>query len=191
MSQNQTNQQRQRGRPKLNETAATSVAELLGFVRKHQALTRLELEKISGFGRAVVADRLALLSELGLAHENETGISGGGRVPRMVSFSKNRAVLVVASIDQSSISVALSDLTGKLTAQHHEPGDLGLDPSDGADRMITLIRLMLSRQTKLPELWGISISVPGPIGPSENGSPPSLRPQIFYQAGMKANWSSA
>ena len=179
MSQNQTNQQRQRGRPKLNETAATSVAELLGFVRKHQALTRLELEKISGFGRAVVADRLALLSELGLAHENETGISGGGRVPRMVSFSKNRAVLVVASIDQSSISVALSDLTGKLTAQHHEPGDLGLDPSDGADRMITLIRLMLSRQTKLPELWGISISVPGPIGPSENGSPLTSTPDFL------------
>ena len=85
MSQSQANQQRQRGRPRLTETAAASVAELLGLVRKHQALTRLELEKISSFGRAVVSDRLTVLSELGLAHENETGISGGGRVPRIVS----------------------------------------------------------------------------------------------------------
>ena len=178
-SQSQANQQRQRGRPRLTETAAASVAELLGLVRKHQALTRLELEKISSFGRAVVSDRLTVLSELGLSHENETGISGGGRVPRIVSFSKSRAVLVAASIDQSSVSVALSDLSGNLTAQHHEQGDLGLDASDAADRMITLIRLMLSRQTKLPDLWGVSISVPGPIGPSGNGRPLTSTPEFL------------
>lgn len=186
MNQSQASQQRQRGRPRLTETAAGSVAELLGLVRAQEALTRQELEKVSKFGRAVVADRLNMLAELGLAHENETGVASGGRAPRMVSFAKNRAVLVVATIEQSSMAVALSDLAGNLTTQHHEPGDLGPDPSDGADRLISLIQLVLSRQKKLPDIWGISISVPGPTGTITDGRLLASTPD-FLQGWSESN----
>lgn len=179
MSQSQASQHRHRGRPRLSETAAASVAELLGHIRADGALTRLELEKVSSFGRAVIADRLATLADLGLAHENDTGIATGGRAPRIVSFAKHRAALVVASIEQSSVAVALSDLSGNLTAQHHEPGDLGSDPSEGAGRLISLIQLVLSRQSNPPELWGVSISVPGPIGPTGVGRALSSTPEFL------------
>lgn len=153
---------RPKGRLRSSEAAAASLVDVLNLVRSGQATTRQELERISGYGRAIIADRLTTLSDLGLVDENETGVATGGRAPRLVQFNKNRARLVVATLDQSAIGVGLADLTGKVLTEHHEATDL-TDQAMTVDRICALINWLMTRQAETPELWGISISVPGPV----------------------------
>lgn len=160
---------RAKGRPRNNEAAAASVVDVLTLVRLGHATTRQELERVSGYGRGLVADRLATLSELGLVDESETGVATGGRAPRLVRFNKDRARLIVATLDQSAIGVGLADLSGKLLTEHHEATDIA-DHAMTVDRICALINWLMTRQSETPELWGISISVPGPVLTDPNSS---------------------
>ena len=157
------NRIRGKGRPKTSETAAASLAEILNLLRTEVAQTRQELERASQYGRAVVADRLATLSDLSLIDETETGTTTGGRAPRLVRFNKDRARLVVVALQQSAIGIGLADLSGRLLTEHHESADLNAPAADTVSRIVTLTRWLLSRQSELPDLWGISVSAPGPV----------------------------
>ena len=75
---------RGKGRPKTLETAAPTLVDLLNLVRSEAATTRQELERRSELGRAIVADRLMMLGDLGLVDESELGTATGGRAPRLV-----------------------------------------------------------------------------------------------------------
>ena len=55
---------RRKGRPRVTETAAPSLVEILNLVRTEQATTRQEIERQSELGRAIVADRLNTLGDL-------------------------------------------------------------------------------------------------------------------------------
>ena len=56
---------RGKGRPRVAETAAPSLVEILNLVRADGPTTRQELERKSELGRAVVTDRLTMLADLG------------------------------------------------------------------------------------------------------------------------------
>jgi predicted NBD/HSP70 family sugar kinase len=159
------NRQKGKGRPRNSEASTASLVAVLNHVRLSEATTRQELERVSEYGRAIIADRLAILSELGLLNESETGVATGGRAPRLVQFTKDYARLVVVTLDQSAIGVGLADLNGKLLMEHHEEINI-TNKTLTADRICALINWLmtrLTRQPKTPDLWGISISVPGPV----------------------------
>ena len=67
--------QRRKGRQRNSEAATASLVAILNHVRLSEATTRHELERVSEYGRAIIADRLAILSELVLVSESETGVS--------------------------------------------------------------------------------------------------------------------
>lgn len=156
-------QPRGKGRPRTVETAAPSLVELLNLVRSGAANTRQELERQSEFGRAVVADRLTMLGELGLVDESELGTATGGRAPRLVRFAARRASILVATLDQTAIGVGVADLSGNLLTEHHEAGDLTAPPEELTDRLTALFRWSIERHTAPGDLWGISLSVPGTV----------------------------
>lgn len=155
--------QRGKGRPRTVETAAPSLVELLNLVRSGAASTRQELERQSEFGRAVVADRLTMLGDLGLVDESELGTATGGRAPRLVRFAARRASILVATLDQTAIGVGVADLSGNLLTEHHEAADLTAPPQDLTDRLTALFRWSMDRHTAPGGLWGISLSVPGTV----------------------------
>jgi predicted NBD/HSP70 family sugar kinase len=154
---------RRKGRPRVAETAAPSLTEILNLVRSERATTRQEIERESELGRAVVADRLGTLSDLALIDERELGTATGGRAPRLVRFSANRGAILVATLDQTALGVGIADLSGRLLMEHHEEGDLTQPVSSLCDRLVTLFRWILDRQEGPTDLWGISISVPGAV----------------------------
>ena len=154
---------RGKGRPKNSETAAASLAEILNLLRNEVAQTRQELERASQYGRAVVADRLATLSNLSLIDDTETGTATGGRAPRLVRFNKDRARLIAVALQQSAIGIGLADISGRLLTEHHESADLNASAADTVARIVTLARWLLSRQPESRDLWGISVSAPGPV----------------------------
>lgn len=154
---------RRKGRPRVSETAAPSLVEILNLVRTGKATTRQEIERRSELGRAVVADRLGTLSELGLIDESELGAATGGRAPRLVRFMSDRGRILVATLDQTALGVGIANLSGDLLMEHHEAADLTQPVSDLCERLMTLFRWILDRQSGGPDLWGMSISVPGAV----------------------------
>ena len=81
------------------EAERQSLVSLLNILRTGEPATRLDLEREARLGRAVVTDRLATLTALGLIEEGGVGRSIGGRAPRLVRFRSEAARILVANID--------------------------------------------------------------------------------------------
>ena len=152
-----------RGRPKVADTAAPSLIDLLNMIRADDPTTRQELERKSELGRAVVADRLTMLTTLGLVDESELGAATGGRAPRLVRLAARRGRVLVATLDQTALGVGVADLAGNLITEHHEAFELTAPPQQLTERLTTLLRWSLDRQPSPAGLWGISLSVPGTV----------------------------
>ena len=150
------------GRPRSVDAAQASLALLLNLVRTGAATTRQELERRSELGRAVVADRLATMIELGLLREGELGQATGGRAPRQMQFRQDAGSLLVSAIDQSSLALGVADLSGQLLVEHHEAARLDAGPEVILDRLTTIFEWLL-KETEKPAPWGIGLALPGPI----------------------------
>jgi predicted NBD/HSP70 family sugar kinase len=154
---------RQVGRPRTSESAHGSLAVLLNLVRSGAATTRQELERQSELGRAVVADRLATLIQLGLIEEGDLGPAIGGRAPRHVRFRERTGMILVAVLDNASVSIGVSDASGRLLAEHHEAAELAAGPQSVLDRLATLFSWMLEEHGAEGGVWGIGLAAPGPV----------------------------
>lgn len=151
------------GRPRASESAHGSLASLLNLVRNGVATTRQELENQSELGRAVVTDRLATLLRIGLIEEGELGPAIGGRAPRHVRFRPRMGMILAAVLDHSSLAVGISDLSGRLLAEHHEAVELAAGPAPVVQRLATLFAWMLEEHGSEGGIWGIGLAVPGPV----------------------------
>ncbi|MGQ0563894.1 MAG: ROK family protein [Gemmobacter sp.] len=177
--QTESQHPRGKGRPRTVETAAPSLVDLLNLVRSEAATTRQELERTSALGRAVVADRLTMLGDLGLVDENELGTATGGRAPRLVRFAARRAAILVATLDQTAIGVGVADLSGNLLTEHHEAADLTEPPEQLTDRLSALFRWSLDRHATPGGVWGISLSVPGAVQSGSEGAFLAATPPVL------------
>lgn len=151
------------GRPRASESAQGSLGAVLNLVRTGTATTRQELEHQSELGRAVVTDRLATLLRLGLIEEGELGPAIGGRAPRHVRFRPRMGMILAAVLDHSSLAVGISDLSGRLLAEHHEAVELVAGPEPVVQRLATLFAWMLEEHGSEGGIWGIGLAVPGPV----------------------------
>lgn len=150
------------GRVRRVDAERSSLAAILNLVRLGLAETRHEIEKQTDLGRAVVADRLRTLGELGLIEEGELGQATGGRAPRLVRFRADAGLVLVAGLDPASISVGVSDLSGRLLIEHHEAFELAAGPVATLERLDTLFGWVLDQHQQDREVWGIALAAPGP-----------------------------
>jgi predicted NBD/HSP70 family sugar kinase len=120
------------------------------------------LERASGLGRAIVADRLATLTRLGLTREDEFGQATGGRAPRLARFRADAGVLLVGMVEPGSIAVGVADLSGRLLVEHHESAEVATDTDRSLKRLGTLFDWMLEQYKGKGDVWGIGVAVPGP-----------------------------
>ncbi|OZM77878.1 ROK family protein [Pseudonocardia sp. MH-G8] len=139
-----------------------SLVAVLDLVRFQTARTRPELVQRSGLGRTVVTQRLAQLTSSGLVAEGALGPSTGGRAPRELRFRAEAAVVLVAELGATSISVGLTDLAGQLVMQREEQWDIAVGPEPTLSRVAELFDRMLAAQPDTPP-WGIGVGVPGPV----------------------------
>ena len=153
-----------------------SLAQVLDLIRSGQAETRQEIERTSGLGRAVVADRVATLTLHGLVEEGELGASTGGRAPRRVRFRSTAGHLLVASLGTTTLGVGLADLAGRLLFEHHERADITLGAEPTIDRIDALFEWMLDEHASVDHVWGIGLALPGQVGLGNGqlSSPPVL-----------------
>jgi hypothetical protein len=144
-----------------------SLVAVLDLVRRGEA-TRQEIEGATMLGRAIVADRLATLTGLGLIAEGARRRSLGGRAPRAVRLNADAGCILVATIDRLTLGVGLADLTGRLQFEHHEAVDVGDDPEPFLRRLNALFDWALEQQDRRRPLWGIGVGVPS-VAQSRSG----------------------
>jgi predicted NBD/HSP70 family sugar kinase len=135
------------------------LATVLNLLRRGEA-TRQEIEAATALGRAVVADRLAMLADLGLVEDGAPRRSLGGRAPRTVRLRADGGCILIATIDRFTLGVGLADLTGRMIFEHHEAADVAHDPEAFLRRLGALFDWELAQQDRRRPLWGIGVGVP-------------------------------
>jgi glucokinase-like ROK family protein len=141
-----------------------SLASVLDLVRSRTATTRPQLQRASGYGRAVVTQRVVQLIECGLIEEGRLGPSTGGRAPRELHLRSGAGTVLAAALGATSISVGVADLAGNLLSHHEEPNDIAIGPERTLSRVEELLDKMLAARTGAsPPIWGVGIGVPGPV----------------------------
>ncbi|HET9522118.1 MAG TPA: ROK family protein [Candidatus Limnocylindrales bacterium] len=148
----------------LPDEALDALVIVLDEIRLGRSRSRSELVQRTGLGRAIVAQRVGELLERRLIVEGDTGPSTGGRPPRHLSFRADSGHILVADLGATSISVALTDLAGRILGHYTEPSDIASGPDQILGRVEVLFGELRHTTRGIPgPLWGIGLGVPGPV----------------------------
>lgn len=164
-----------------------SLVAVLDLVRSRRAATRPALQHTSGYGRAVVTQRVVQLIGCGLIEEGRLGQSTGGRAPRELSLRSGAGHVLAAALGATSIGVGIADLSGNLLSHHEEPNDIAIGPEGTLRRVEELLDKLLAVADRGRDVWGIGIGVPGPVEFSAGRpvSPPIMPGWDGYPVGRR------
>lgn len=141
--------------------ADDSLARVLDLVRSGAAVTRPEIGRAAGLGRHVVTQRVADLVATGLVVEPTLGASTGGRAPRELRLASDAGCVLVADLGATELSVAVTDLDGRVLSEHHEPTDVGRGPRAVLATVCERFDDLAASQSS--PVWGIGLGLPGPV----------------------------
>jgi len=145
--------------------------EILELVRSGRAVTRGDILEVTGLSRMTVSARIDSLRDAGLVVENGTDRVTGGRPSRRLEFNTARATLVVATVDTTHTTVALTDLAGRVASEDRVEVAVADGPHRTLNAIVEAARALLD-DTGLADagLGGIGICIPGPVDP-DTGRP--------------------
>ncbi|NHI19610.1 ROK family transcriptional regulator [Phycicoccus endophyticus] len=148
--------------------------ELVRVLRQMPPMTRTELGDSTGWARTTVNSRLEELLTAGLVRSAEPMNGARGRPASRFTLEPSRGALLVADVGASSARLARADLAGAVAEHESVPLWIG----DGPDAVLGLIceRLSRIRDAAPAPVWGVGISLPGPIDSREGRvvSPPIM-----------------
>jgi glucokinase-like ROK family protein len=165
-----------------------SLVTVLDLVRTHKVKTKPALQRTSGYGRAVVTQRVSQLIDCGILEEGHLGPSTGGRAPRQLRLRADAGHVLVAALGATSIGTGIADLSGTLLTYHEEPNDVAIGPERTLGRVEELFDKMLAAREKTrPEVWGVGIGLPAPVEFSAGRpvSPPIMPGWDCYPVGHR------
>ena len=134
--------------------------ELVRLVRAGHSLSRAEIGQRTGWARVTVNQRLDRAVEAGLLAEIGTASSARGRPAARFALNAHRAQILVADIGASGMRLAATDLLGTVLRR----SDQTIRIADGPDTVLDQVTTaLLSLQDGDVPLWGVGVSVPGPV----------------------------
>ena len=135
---------------------------VLHLIRTNQARTRSELGRVGNLGRTVVSRCIRELIDVGLVLDGETTLSNGGRAPRELCFNADAGVLLVAEFGATAVSVAVTDLAGKMLATAGSAWKIEAGPDESLDHVVETMRFLQPKAAGR-RVWGVGIGLPGPV----------------------------
>ncbi|MET4158697.1 ROK family transcriptional regulator [Agromyces sp. PvR057] len=144
--------------------SVTGVSQLFQLLRDGVPRTRAELAKSTGLARSTIAARVDELMRMGLITPVADAVSTGGRPPSQFALNPAAKVVVAADIGASHATVAITDLTGSVLAEHSEPVDVSLGPEPVLTWLVQSAALLLERTDRdRSHVAAVGIGVPGPV----------------------------
>ncbi|MCX5412735.1 ROK family protein [Streptomyces sp. NBC_00059] len=138
------------------------LATVVDLVRSGRARTRPELSSITMLGRTLISQRLEQAMGLGLLEYGETGPSSGGRAPRLLRFRSGSGLVLCATLGVSAMDVAVLDLGAEVLAHRHVEWPVSAGPQATLERIGAEFDSLLAGFDPTA-VWGIAVSVPGPV----------------------------
>jgi predicted NBD/HSP70 family sugar kinase len=141
----------------------STLSAVLDLVRSGQAGTRSEVERLTGLGRKIVAQRVTELVDAGLLDESRFGPSTGGRAPRRLHFVADAGYVLVAHFGATGMTAAVTDLAGRPVARERRAHRIADGPEPALALAFDLWDELLRRTGASRPVWGVGIAVPGPV----------------------------
>lgn len=151
------------GRPQDNLVLA-GMPQVLDAIRLRGASSQADVVRLTGLGRATVAERVVTLAAAGLLENDGTITGSRGRPPRRLRLRGSAGHLLIAALGASSADLAITDLAGMVLVS--ETTDLSI--ADGPDRVLDRVEglfadLYARCTVELGQLTGIGVGIPGPV----------------------------
>lgn len=143
---------------------ASGASELFQLLRDGHPRTRAQLASLTGHARSTIAARVDELMRIGLVTPVANASSTGGRPPSQFALNPAARIVLAADLGASHATLALSDLTGMILAEHSEPLDIALGPETVLTWLVENTNTLLERIGRdRHDLIAIGIGVPGPV----------------------------
>lgn len=140
--------------------------EVLGFVWRRREVSRAEIARRTGRSRSTISEVVARLLPTGLIQEVGSGESRGGRRPILIGFRDDASTILGVDIGAAHVSVALTDLRGRILEWRAEDHPVRRDPHGTAALAVELgAACLAARGPVAPEPMGIGVAVPSPVDP--------------------------
>ncbi|MGO2470273.1 MAG: ROK family transcriptional regulator [Microbacterium gubbeenense] len=141
-----------------------SVGHLFQLLRDGAPRTRAELAKSTGLARSTIAARVDMLMSMGLVAPVADGVSTGGRPPSQFALNPAARLVIAADLGASHATVAITDLTGAILAEHSD----NIAISDGPVTVLTWLvenaaRMLDDAGRAASDIAAVGIGLPGPV----------------------------
>jgi len=165
---------------------------LLNLIWSEQQISRAELARRAGMSPSTVSVIVADLAASGLVRDIGAGASRGGRRPVLVGFCDDAYSIVGVEIGATHVTVALTNLRGKVTAFREQRHDVRENPGG----TITLVRalideVMRAQRVARRRLLGIGVAVPSPVHPDHPGEMSALLMPAWRGVDLHASLADA
>ena len=148
-------------------TRPPSLADsVLRLIWDERAISRADIARRTGLSRSTVSEVVTELLATRLVDEAGEGASSGGRRPIVLEFQDDACVILGVDMGATHVSVALTDLRGRVLAWENRPFPVRSDP-EGTRALIAefCAECLRSWGGDPTRLVGIGIAVPCPVDP--------------------------
>jgi glucokinase len=142
----------------------SGASELFQLLRDGAPRTRASLAQSTGLARSTIAARVDELMGLGLVTPVADAASTGGRPPSQFALNPGARVVLAADLGASHATIAVTDLSGTVLAQHGEPMNIASGPEAVLGWMVEAGHELIDGLGRdRHDLAAIGIGVPGPV----------------------------
>jgi len=144
---------------------AASTAAVLDAVRVGDCVSRPEIVRRTGLGKALVTERVRALRDCGVLAEHGQLASRGGRPPQRLELAARLGHVIAVEIGMTHLVVSAADLGGALIARTRRQVEMSLGP-DAVMAVVTSLMSSLGEEQQVSAvgpLCGIGVGVAGPV----------------------------
>ena len=139
---------------------------VLRLIWEERTISRADIARRTGLSRSTVSEVVSALLASGLVVEAGEGASSGGRRPIVLAFQDEACVILGVDMGATHVSVALTDLRGRVLAWETRDFPVREDPEGTRALIAEFCAASLQRWGGDPKrLVGIGIAVPCPVDP--------------------------
>ncbi len=138
--------------------------QIISLVAHGTATSRAELAKKMGLAPSTISLRIAELTELGVLVEDGTGISKGGRKPRLLRLAENQGQILTADLGSRHARLGRFSLTGTLLSTQTVQVSVESGPEATLNSILQAwTEASGGADVDLSGLRGVGIGLPGPV----------------------------
>lgn len=143
---------------------------VLKLIWRRQEISRADIARVMDLSRSTVSRIVSDLQSTNLVADVGVGPSRGGRRPVLVAFQDGERVILGVDVGASHLSVALTDLRGRVLAWRERGHPVRSDPVGTLRLIVDLCDACLAaRDRPSSDLIGIGVAVPSPVDPRNPG----------------------